>query len=138
MNTQAIEPKTWATLTARAEMAGYALLRTDPAYRPLRLLVARIGLIKQIGSVADLEALQWVLSNELGLHTLLRAGTQGLPRQAQTVSYRWKSWPDAARTGIWPKNNPRQMRPGVKKRSKQTQNTPAPLPVAPNPRKDSK
>lgn len=74
MNTQAIEPKTWATLTARA-----ALLRTDPAYGPVRLLVARIGLITQISGVADLEALLWVLSYELGLHTWLRAGTQRLP-----------------------------------------------------------
>lgn len=57
MSTQAIEPKTWATLTARAAMAGYALLRTDPADGPVRLLVARFGLIQQIGGVADLEAL---------------------------------------------------------------------------------
>jgi len=52
-----INDKNWATLTARAALAGYALLRTDLADGPVRLLVERFGLIRQLGGLADLEEL---------------------------------------------------------------------------------
>lgn len=57
MSAQGNESKTWATLKARAALAGYALLRTDPADGPKRVLVERIGLIRQRGGLGDLEEL---------------------------------------------------------------------------------
>lgn len=57
MSAEAIAPKAWATLTARAAMVGYALLRTDSQDGPVRVLAERFGLIQQLGGVADVEEL---------------------------------------------------------------------------------
>jgi hypothetical protein len=57
VSAQGVESKTWTTLKARAALSGYALLRTDPVDGPVRLLVERFGLIRQLGGLDDVEEL---------------------------------------------------------------------------------
>ena len=48
-------PKAFATARATAALNGYALLRTDPADGPVRFLVERFGLAREVGSIEELE-----------------------------------------------------------------------------------
>ena len=51
------ERKAWATLVARAAIAGYALWRSDAADGPQRLFLGRWGMVRCIADAAELDRL---------------------------------------------------------------------------------
>lgn len=57
MSTLTQLPKAWATLQARAALAGLAVFRSDPADGPVRLFVQRGSAVHELRSIDDLEAL---------------------------------------------------------------------------------
>ena len=50
-------PKAWDIIRARTALQGVALLRTDPQDGPVRLLVEHDGIVRELRSLDDLEAL---------------------------------------------------------------------------------
>lgn len=53
----AISAKSWATLQARASLAGLSVVRTDPVDGPVRVFVLKAGAMRELLNVDDLEAL---------------------------------------------------------------------------------
>ena len=50
------DPKAWDTLRARAALHGVALLRTDQRDGPVRLLAEHGGIVRELRSLDDVEA----------------------------------------------------------------------------------
>ena len=53
--TPLLDSKAFATARAAAALNGYALLRTDPADGPVRFLIERFGLVREVGSIEEVQ-----------------------------------------------------------------------------------
>lgn len=52
---QALDRKSWATLTARAALAGWQLWRSDAADGPQRFFAGRWGMVNVMADTAEVE-----------------------------------------------------------------------------------